>query len=469
MLNLFKPHKIATLGESSSSVYVDIHHEKIFEVEILSTTISDFQDKNGVPLETNSDPRILTQSDTRLLYDISVNKNNVNNCSGRNDHVYEYVDDFDQDPTHQPDESLETKSSPLLMDLAPEEIDEPIDDAVVDIAVIVQLLKMVNRGTYLNISSADEKVKRRKGVRKREEDEKKKKEKGLSYINRNCNCANQTIKRNEFSEFINNSNQVKDEVLCSRMYISDKSVEKKGRGKIQGKYHDRQITVEYSLCVDTIRTNVCKEMFMHVHGVSRRKGDVLVQKLCAFTSDFVEPDTRGRHIPKNKLLNERIEIRDFTDKYPRHESHYSRRDSLKKYLFPKKKIKTSVLGMFSENCSIQPGTSSRNLTSTPAKNMMNLKHERGMLQINKSLHDSHIAEGEKAYESKKEDKFSAKGNPAERVVKTYSDTCGGTISSGDQKFLLPGHTRLECDSDQARIERAKKQIDEQMKIMVPQD
>lgn len=39
----------------------------------------------------------------------------------------------------------------------------------------------------------------------------------------------------------------------------------------------------------------------------------------------------------------------------------------------------------------------------------------------------------------------------------------------DQKFLLPGHTRLECDSDHARIERAKKLLGNDFKIMIPRD
>lgn len=48
----------------------------------------------------------------------------------------------------------------------------------------------------------------------------------------------------------------------------------------------------------------------------------------------------------------------------------------------------------------------------------------------------------------------------------------------DQKFLLPGHTHLECDSDHARIERAKKCLAssgssgnnrEKFRIMVPRD
>lgn len=42
-----------------------------------------------------------------------------------------------------------------------------------------------------------------------------------------------------------------------------------------------------------------------------------------------------------------------------------------------------------------------------------------------------------------------------------------TLGTIDQTFLLPGHTRLECDSDHARIERCKKQISNDFKIMVP--
>ncbi|CAG9840034.1 unnamed protein product [Diabrotica balteata] len=64
----------------------------------------------------------------------------------------------------------------------------------------------------------------------------------------------------------------------------------------------------------------------------------------------------------------------------------------------------------------------------------------------------------------------------EQVI-TYSDTCGGQnrninmavmfmyalakndhLKIIDQMFLLPGHTRLECDSDHALIEPAKKDL-----------
>ncbi|KAL4127106.1 hypothetical protein QTP88_011304 [Uroleucon formosanum] len=69
---------------------------------------------------------------------------------------------------------------------------------------------------------------------------------------------------------------------------------------------------------------------------------------------------------------------------------------------------------------------------------------------------------------------------------TYSDKCGGqnrninmaamlslvtanssTLHIIDQKFLLPGHTHLECDVDHTKIERAKKFSD--IPIMIPRD
>ncbi|KAL5238996.1 hypothetical protein ACI65C_006406 [Semiaphis heraclei] len=68
---------------------------------------------------------------------------------------------------------------------------------------------------------------------------------------------------------------------------------------------------------------------------------------------------------------------------------------------------------------------------------------------------------------------------------TYSDTCAGqnrninvaimfmlaiqkhpTLQIIDQKFLVPGHTHLECDSDHSRIEKAKKLSDCEISIPI---
>lgn len=68
---------------------------------------------------------------------------------------------------------------------------------------------------------------------------------------------------------------------------------------------------------------------------------------------------------------------------------------------------------------------------------------------------------------------------------TYSDTCAGqnrninvavmfmlaiqnhlSLEIIDQKFLVPGHTHLECDTDHARIEKAKKLSDSEKSISI---
>lgn len=68
---------------------------------------------------------------------------------------------------------------------------------------------------------------------------------------------------------------------------------------------------------------------------------------------------------------------------------------------------------------------------------------------------------------------------------TYSDTCAGqnrninvavmfmlaiqnhpSLEIIDQKFLVPGHTHLECDTDHARIEKAKKLSDSEISIPI---
>lgn len=75
--------------------------------------------------------------------------------------------------------------------------------------------------------------------------------------------------------------------------------------------------------------------------------------------------------------------------------------------------------------------------------------------------------------------------PSIKNVTLYSDTCGGQnknshmvamflvlmqqshLETVDHKFLIPGHTRMECDSDHSTIERKKSKYDG--KIEHPRD
>lgn len=73
---------------------------------------------------------------------------------------------------------------------------------------------------------------------------------------------------------------------------------------------------------------------MKLHGVTKNQVDLLVKKLNKSKDGLIEADSRGKHTPPNKMVNERKAIREFIDKYPRHESHYSRRDNPDKIYLP---------------------------------------------------------------------------------------------------------------------------------------
>ncbi|CAG9825651.1 unnamed protein product [Phaedon cochleariae] len=430
------------------------------------------------------------------------------------------------------------------------------------------------------------KKKRKIGVRQREE-EQKRKHLGLTYKNRKgilhpakeFNIIVQCCKKKCFE----NCSPEQQKMIWSNYNNKPPDLR---RGTKGGKPHNRAITVTYSILLGSQKVVVCKNLFTKLHGITSNQLNLLVKKLNASEDGFIEVDSRGKHIPPNKLIDERIAIRVFIDQYPRHESHYSRRDNSNKIFLPshltirqmhieykEERTKMGLLKSASydvfRNVFNQTGYRFKQPyidTCRKCDEFKALKKsattEAGKENLNQ-LHNEHIMEANEAYESKRKDKESAKEDNSRRVlvfdlqqvlpapylstnivyykrvlsvynltvrdycstessicfmwheviggrgsdqiascifkkimdlpdtvqhVTTYSDTCGGqnrnvnmaamfqyalqkklTIEFVDQKFLLPGHTRLECDSDHARIERSKKQISDDFKIMVPRD
>jgi len=67
---------------------------------------------------------------------------------------------------------------------------------------------------------------------------------------------------------------------------------------------------------------------MQVYGITKGKVDVLVEKLRAAPFGVIDNDMRGKNKPLNKTSEDEINaIHEFINSYPRHESHYARRDS----------------------------------------------------------------------------------------------------------------------------------------------
>ncbi|CAG9833652.1 unnamed protein product [Diabrotica balteata] len=462
-------------------------------------------------------------------------------------------------------------------------------------------------------------TKRIKGIRKRE-NEKLKKNHGLDYKNRKGKLfSSRTFKpvekcciKRKCNEKITSENQRKifndfytlpvcarDQALADRIRISTPAVSRKKEDTCETRVtHDRLVTVSYYVTLDGTTTEICKTMFIGVFGLSRGKVDVIIQKVKASSSRIIQGDMRGKHPQQFKTTSEEIEdINAFIDRYPRHESHYARRDSSSKKVFLPSNLNVKI--MYKEYCEHRNENGhTKSACYDVFRKQFNAKGykfkepfidtcnkcdefilkkrhstNKSDRQIVSDMHDSHIKEAQEGYDMKNHDKNLAKyydnrvllvfdlqqvlpvpylssniayykrflsmynltirncsndqdssyccmwseidaGRGSDEIascvfkkimdlpnnieyVTTYSDTCGGqnrniniaamfcyvltkkkTIQVIDQKFLLPGHTRLECDSDHARIERAKKilhssvnknSISDTYRIMVPRD
>lgn len=386
-----------------------------------------------------------------------------------------------------------------------------------------------------------------------------------------------------FNSFYTAGKEAQEHIILSGISVTDKKVERKGRSK-SGEEHFRSITAKYEIKINNCRVAVCKKMYQCVYGITRGKIDVCVQKLRACEgSSFSKIDQRGRHEPKNKMNEERTAMKQHIEKYPKYNSHYSRRDTNKQYLPSHLNIK-KMFDEYKRDAELsgktkygsyelfkqvfhqtgytfkQPKVDTCKTCDSFVLSIKQCNNVDKKAQI-QSDYEKHKETADEAYAQKRLDKASCINNPSKVVlvfdlqqvlntpslttnvsfykrllstynltirdcseggrsecymwhestggrgseqiasclfkklgsipttvnhVVTYSDTCGGqnrninmaimfsyvvssstTLQIIDQKFLLPGHTHLECDADHSRIEKAKKSTD--MAIMIPRD
>lgn len=382
-----------------------------------------------------------------------------------------------------------------------------------------------------------------------------------------------------YDNFYECSKVEQNQILAGGVTISNKNSDRKGRGKT-GITHNRQVTARYSLKLNGSIETVCKNMFQSVYGLTKFKVDYLVQKLKHAPAPVTSlEDRRGRHEPKNKKIEERKAMLEHIEKYPKYESHYTRRDTEKKYL----QSHLNITMLYNEYKAEHPNAASYDLFREVFKStgysfkqpqvdtcktcdsfVLKIKQSTDPTEKNQLTleHNQHKDMADLAYKLKDADKKQAKEDPSIRVlvfdlqqvldtpslttnvsfykrllstfnltirdcttdggttscymwheaigkrgsdeiascvlkkleslpetvtqVITYSDTCGGQnrninmaimfsyfvsqsshVNCVDQKFLLSGHTHLECDVDHARIERSKKTAE--IPIMVPRD
>ncbi|XP_027850398.2 uncharacterized protein LOC114129769 [Aphis gossypii] len=334
------------------------------------------------------------------------------------------------------------------------------------------------------------------------------------------------------------------------------------------KQKNRQMTYQYHVPKDNEMVIICKLCFLNIFGETPK----FIQKICTqkllSPAQKMSPDKRGKNTPKNKKSPQTVKsILNHINLLPSYESHYCRKETVKKYLPPyftmqlayddyKKTTNESVSRWLYEKHFKKSGLKIKNPKKDTCSQCDSLNiqivnnrctnEQKAELIIKRSKH--HV-EAEDAYESKRKDSslvtddicviefdlqqclptpnlessvafykrqlwtfnltvhnvltshaycyiwnetiakrgandigscvFHYLSNLPPNIshVIMYSDCCPGQnkntifmamclafleqqdkIQIIDHKFMVPGHTRMECDSDHARIEKAKKRF-----------
>lgn len=131
-----------------------------------------------------------------------------------------------------------------------------------------------------------------------------------------------------FESFYKLEKEIQYQIMSCGITLTGKKSTRLGRGKY-GISHDRLLTVLFVIQIENKNITVCKKMFQSVYGVTRGKIDLLIQKKKFSDSGTLQQlNNRGHHEPHNKMTEEKEEMRNHIEKYPKYQSHYSRRHSI---------------------------------------------------------------------------------------------------------------------------------------------
>jgi hypothetical protein len=79
-------------------------------------------------------------------------------------------------------------------------------------------------------------------------------------------------------------------------------------------------------------SKLAKLLFQNVHIISWRKVDIITFKKKSVSCGVITQDARGKHDCAFNLADERAEIKDHSEGFPKYSSHYSRHHTKKMYL-----------------------------------------------------------------------------------------------------------------------------------------
>lgn len=343
------------------------------------------------------------------------------------------------------------------------------------------------------------------------------------------------------------------------------------RKKVEGKKHkNRIISNKFSLSVNGAKVPICKRCFMLTFDITNRFMTTVIKNKGQSICGMMPGDGRGKSAPANKTPEEDMElIRKHISIIPAYESHYTRKDSTRKYLpshytlkkcydeyklwlpAEKKPVSQKIYEYQFRNSGIKIKMPNKDTCATCDKLRMLIKNDDSeTVEELKIKLQAHQSEADRAYEAKRKDKEQALqdrsllvytfdlqqclptpdlktsiafykrqlwtfnftmrnlqskqcycfmwheasgGRGADQIasciykhflsiplnnvseITLYSDTCAGQNKNSfvlimfsvlmklypglkyiNHKFLVPGHTHMECDSDHSVIERKKK-------------
>lgn len=230
----------------------------------------------------------------------------------------------------------------------------------------------------------------------------------------------------------------------------------------------------YHLRINGIEHKICKECFRKTLGETNKFIELCSLKINSNCSGIYHSDLRGKKSPKNKYTDDDIKkVTDFILKVPLYQSHYSRRDSNKKYLPPYYTIAKLYNQYLTEPDHIAISrTKFEEIFHTmnigikrPSKDTCG-KCDKLKMKINLSTNleekaklqeelDLHLKEADDYYILKSEDKRLSKNDKSKKTITFDLQQCLPTpqLSSGITFYLRQlwtfNLTVHDCDVDQA--------------------
>ena len=196
----------------------------------------------------------------------------------------------------------------------------------------------------------------------------------------------------------------------------------------------RKVCREFSFTIDGKKERVCKNVFLSTLAIGRSYLGYALKN--SKHGVYVGQDSRGKHRPHNKTSNVLVEnVKDHIHSFPVVESHYTRRDTQRKYLPSNLNIK-KMYELYKEQCA-QKRTEA--VSSKQYKNIFNqgfnlsfhvpkkdqcttctahaVKTQQGTLsEAEEASFQEHLTRRETARKEKEVDKETAKKDPTKHVV-----------------------------------------------------